>query len=302
MPIRIPDGLPATQTLKEERIDIMDEARASSQDIRPLEIGVLNLMPLKIPTETQFARLLGGTPLQVNLTLIELSTYRGKNTAPEHLEAFYKGFDRIEREGQRFDGLIITGAPVETMEFEDVQYWPELTRIMDWAKSNVYSTFNVCWGAQAALWHDYKVPKYELPEKRFGVFAHQNLALTHPLMRGVADTLDIPVSRHTENVQSDLDQVKDLVTLASSPVSGPAILSDQANRNFYCFNHLEYSTDTLAGEYQRDMEKGKPIHEPENYFDADGKPMNSWRSHASMIFLNWLTWTYQGTPFDLKDL
>ena len=223
MPIRIPDQLPAAAELRKDRIELIDENRASAQDIRPLEIAILNLMPLKIPTETQFARLLGATPLQVNLTLIELSTYRGRNTPAEHLETFYRPFEDIKAKGDRFDGLIITGAPVETMDFEAVEYWPELVEIMQWAQANVYSTFHVCWGAQAALWHHYGVPKHELPEKRFGIFAHENLDVAHPLMHGIADRFDVPISRHTENHLSDLEKIDGLQMLVNSDVAGPCL-------------------------------------------------------------------------------
>lgn len=302
MPIRIPNELPAAQVLRSERIELIDHQRAARQDIRPMEIAILNLMPLKIPTETQFARLLGASPLQVNLTLVELSTYRGTNTAADHLEAFYCPFEDIKAQGRRFDGLIITGAPVETLEFSDVSYWDELVEIMEWAKTNVYSTFHVCWGAQAALWHHYAVPKYELAEKRFGVFEHSNLDVAHPLMHGIADRFDVPVSRHTENRRNDIDAVADLSVIAESLTAGPCIVADADQRRFYCFNHFEYATDTLDGEYQRDREKGKAIHEPERYYGPDGHPINGWRSHASVLFGNWLALTYQGTPYDLADL
>jgi len=302
MPIRIPNHLPAAGVLRAERVELIYHSAAARQDIRPLEVAILNLMPLKIPTETQFARLLGATPLQVNLTLVELSTYRGTNTAVDHLEAFYYPFEHIKAEGRRFDGLIITGAPVETLEFADVSYWLELVEIMEWAKDNVYSTFHVCWGAQAALWHHYQVPKYELPKKRFGIFEHSNLDIRHPIMHGIADRFDVPVSRHTENRVDDIRKVEALKMIAASDTAGPCLIADADQRRFYCFNHFEYATGTLDGEFQRDRQKGKPIDEPERYYGPDGRPVNAWRSHASVLFANWLSLTYQGTPYDLKDL
>ena len=305
MPIRVPDGLPATETLRSEGVKVMRESRAEKQDIRPLRIAILNLMPLKIATETQLARLLGTTPLQVDLTLVETSTYRGTNTASEHMDAFYRAWDEVRSE--RFDGFMVTGAPIETLEFQDVKYWPELQEIFDWTTTNVFSMFAICWGAQAALNHFNGVPKHLITEvpKRFGIFEHQNLVPSHPLMQGIADLFEIPVSRHTENHRADVEPIDGLTVLAENETAGLGLLADDANRRFYMFNHLEYDSQTLREEYDRDVKAGQTIVLPQNYFPNDDPaqtPPNKWRSHAHMLYGNWVNWVYQNTPFNLDDL
>ena len=305
MPIRVPDGLPAAQTLRNEGVEVMRESRAEQQDIRPLRIAILNLMPLKIATETQLARLLGASPLQVDLTLVETSTYRGSNTASEHMDAFYRSWADVR--GERFDGFMITGAPVETMNFRDVKYWPELEEIFDWTTQNVFSMFSICWGAQAALYHFNGVEKHLITEvpKRFGVFEHHNLEPTHPLMHGIADSFEIPVSRHTENLRRDIAPVDGLNILAENEVSGLGLVADDANRRFYMFNHLEYDSGTLQAEYERDVQAGESIILPCNYFPQDDPsraPLNKGRSHAHMRYGNRVNWVYQPTPPDRQDL
>ena len=305
MPIRVPDGLPATETLRSEGVKVMRESRAAKQDIRPLRIAILNLMPLKIATETQLARLLGATPLQVDLTLVETSTYRGTNTSNEHMDSFYRPWEAVKDE--RFDGFMITGAPVETMDFKAVKYWDELQEIFDWTTTNVFSMFSICWGAQAALYHFNGVEKHLITEvaKRFGVFNHRNLAPTHPLMQGIADVFEIPVSRHTENRRADIEPIEGLTVLAENDVAGLGLVADDANRRFYMFNHLEYDSNTLREEYDRDVKAGQTIVLPQNYFpndDPSQTPYNKWRSHAHMMYGNWVNWMYQTTPFDLADL
>ena len=262
-------------------------------------------MPLKIATETQLARLLGTTPLQVDLTLVETSTYRGTNTASEHMDAFYRAWDEVRSE--RFDGFMVTGAPIETLEFQDVKYWPELQEIFDWTTTNVFSMFAICWGAQAALNHFNGVPKHLITEvpKRFGIFEHQNLAPSHPLMQGIADLFEIPVSRHTENHRADVEPIDGLTVLAENETAGLGLLADDANRRFYMFNHLEYDSQTLREEYDRDVKAGQTIVLPQNYFPNDDPaqtPPNKWRSHAHMLYGNWVNWVYQNTPFNLDDL
>ena len=305
MPIRVPDGLPATETLRSEGVKVMRQSRAEKQDIRPLRIAILNLMPLKIATETQLARQLGSTPLQVDLTLVETSTYRGTNTASEHMDTFYRAWDEVRSE--RFDGFMVTGAPIETLEFHDVKYWPELQEIFDWTTTNVFSMFAICWGAQAALNHFNGVPKHLITEvpKRFGIFEHQNLVPSHPLMQGIADLFEIPVSRHTENHRADVEPIDGLTVLAENETAGLGLLADDANRRFYMFNHLEYDSQTLREEYDRDVKAGQTIVLPQNYFPDDDPaqtPPNKWRSHAHMLYGNWVNWVYQNTPFNLDDL
>ena len=304
MPIKIADQLPAQRTLESENIFVMTEERASMQDIRPLRILLLNLMPTKIETETQFLRLLSNTPLQVEIELLQTSTHKSKNTSEEHMIKFYKTFDEIR--DQRFDGMIITGAPVEQMAFEDVDYWPELCEIMAWSKKNVYSTFHVCWGAQAGLYYHYGVPKHPLPAKMFGVFPHRPLDLFHPLMRGMDDIFYVPHSRHTETRAGDIALVKDLQILSYSDISGVHLISDMECRNFYATGHSEYDRDTLAREYFRDRDKGLPIRVPYNYFTDDDptKPvLMKWHGTGSLLFSNWLNYfVYQRTPYDLSTL
>ena len=301
MPIKLPADLPAYQILQGERVPVMADDRAAKQDIRPLEIAILNLMPEKVKTETQFARLLGNSPIQVSLTLMQTGTYAPTHTDKAHLQAFYKPFDALK--DHRFDGLIITGAPIETLPFEDVKYWAELQQVFTWARTHVYSSFFVCWGAQAALNHHYGVPKYELPEKRFGIYTHENLRPSCDLMRGINDQFAMPVSRHTEVRADDLPQ--NIEVLATSPEAGVGMVADWNKREFYVFNHLEYDRETLQTEYERDLAKGAAIQLPHNYFpgnDPSHAPPNMWRAFATVVFQNWLNYVYQGTPYDLKEL
>ncbi len=303
MPIRIPNDLPARHTLESEGVMIMTEASAARQDIRPLRLGLLNLMPNKIKTETQFARLIGATPLQVELTLVKITSHTPKNTSAEHMLAFYEDWEDIRN--QKFDGFIVTGAPVELLDFEDVTYWDELSAIYAWTQTNVHSTFNICWGAQAALYHFHKVPKHALPKKAFGVFSHRNLKPNSPYLRGFSDDFAIPVSRWTENHRADLPQNKGLEVLMESDEAGLCLINDPARRSLYMFNHIEYDTTSLADEYFRDVSAGKPIELPVNYFpknDPSLPPENRWRSHAHLLFGNWINEVYQTTPFDISGI
>ncbi len=304
MPIKISNELPARSFLEQENVFVMSEERADSQDIRPLRILILNLMPTKIATETQILRLLSNTPLQVEIELLQTVTHVSKNTSQEHLTKFYKSFDEVKN--QKFDGMIVTGAPVEQMEFVEVDYWDELCQIFEWAKTNVYSTFYICWGAQAGLYYHYGLKKYPLKEKMFGIFEHQPLDLYHPLMRGIDDKYYVPHSRHTEIRMSDIAKIKDLQVLSYSPVSGVHLLSDMDCRNFFSTGHSEYDADTLATEYFRDKNKGLDIKIPYNYFpddDATRKPPITWRSTGILLFTNWLNYfVYQRTPYDLANL
>ena len=304
MPIKITNELPAKTFLEKENVFVMTEDRANSQDIRPLKILILNLMPTKIATETQILRLLGNTPLQVDIELLQTVTHVSKNTSQEHLTKFYKCFDDVRNE--KFDGMIVTGAPVEQMEFEDVDYWPELCEIFEWAKTNVYSTFYICWGAQAGLYYHYGLKKYPLNEKMFGIFEHKPLDLLHPLMRGLDDTYYVPHSRHTEIKMEDIAKIKDLQVLSYSTQSGVHLLSDMDCRNFFSTGHSEYDADTLAKEYFRDKDKGLDIQIPFNYFpdnDPSKKPVITWRSTGVLLFTNWLNYfVYQRTPYDLSNL
>ena len=304
MPIKIQKDLPAKAILESENIFVMDEDRAMSQDIRPLEILILNLMPIKEDTETQLLRALSNTPLQVDCSFLMLETHVSKNTSQTHLNKFYVTFDEIRR--KRFDGMIITGAPVENMEFEEINYWDELTKIMEWSKTHVHSTLHICWGAQAGLYYHYGIPKHPLSKKMFGVFPHRSLDVTHPLMRGLDDVFYIPHSRHTEILRQDIAQVKDLQILAYSDIAGVCLLSDMECRNFFSTGHSEYDRDTLAKEYFRDKSKGLDIDRPYNYFPHDDEnlvPLVSWKSTASLIFSNWLNYfVYQRTPYDISTL
>lgn len=304
MPIKIDDQLPAHHSLELENIFVMTNDRASKQDIRPLKIIILNLMPTKIETETQILRLLSNTPLQVEIELLQVKTHTAKNTSQAHMLQFYKTLDDVR--GQKFDGLIVTGAPVELLDFEEVDYWDELCAIFDWAQTHVYSTFNICWGAQAALYYKYGVPKHLLPEKMFGVFKHRPLDLYHPLLRGFSDVFYVPHSRHTETRKEDIAQVKDLQLLSYSDKAGVHLVSDMACRNFYCTGHCEYDSDNLAREYFRDLQKGLDIKMPENYFpDNDPKktPLITWRGAGSLLFQNWLNYfVYQRTPYELSAI
>lgn len=304
MPIRIPNDLPATKTLTGENIFVMTETRAVTQDIRPLEILVLNLMPTKIVTETQLARLLGNTPLQVSLEFIHTRSHESKNTSKEHLFQFYKTFDQIRH--NNYDGLIITGAPVEQMPFEQVEYWDELCEIMEWSKTHVFSTFHICWGAQAALYYHYGIPKYDLPEKLFGVFPHHVERRSSMLMRGFDETFMVPHSRHTTIHRADVEKCPALKILASSPQAGVYAISTEGGRQVFITGHSEYDADTLQREYLRDKNAGLPIHVPENYFPNDDDtqpPQVSWRSHANLLYQNWLNYyVYQTTPYDIQTI
>jgi homoserine O-succinyltransferase len=304
MPVRIPSSLPARATLEGENVFVMGEERAAHQDIRPMRVAILNLMPTKIATETQLLRLLGNSALQVDVTLLRTASHDPKNVGAEHLLKHYTTFDRIR--GEKFDGLIITGAPVEQMEFEEVDYWPELVRIMDWAATDVVSTFNICWGAQAALYHRYRVPKYPLPRKMFGVFEHRALVPTERLLRGFDDRFFAPHSRHTETRRADIDAIDDLIVLAESDESGVYLMCSRDRRHVFVTGHSEYDPLTLKGEYDRDVGKGLPIRVPSNYYPGDDPsrpPLVRWRGHANLLYANWLNYyVYQVTPYDLKDI
>ncbi|MGB9141749.1 MAG: homoserine O-succinyltransferase [Aestuariivirga sp.] len=303
MPIKIPNDLPARLTLEKEGVMILTEDTASRQDIRPLRIGLLNLMPDKIRTETQFARLIGATPLQVELSLIKITNHTSKNTPNDHMIAFYRDWEKLRNE--KFDGLIITGAPIELLEFEDVTYWDELKRIYDWTQSHVHSTFNICWGAQAALYHFHHVPKHALAKKAFGIYRHKNLSPASPYLRGFSDDFSMPVSRWTENLKSELPKGKGLEVLMESEDSGLCFVADDPHRQLYMFNHIEYDTNTLGDEYRRDMAAGKATEKPANYFpggNAAAMPENRWRSHAHLLFGNWINEVYQTTPYALDDI
>ncbi len=304
MPIRIPNELPATKTLAEENIFVMTETRAQTQDIRPLQIAVLNLMPTKIDTETQLSRLLGNSPLQVELTLLHTKTHKSKNTSEEHLLAFYKTFDDVK--DKNFDGLIITGAPVEQMAFEEVEYWGELCEIMEWSKTHVHSTFHICWGAQAALYYHYGIKKYPLKEKMFGVFEHTVLDRKSMLFRGFDDTFFVPHSRHTEVREEDIAACPALTVLSVSPKAGVYAVKAKEGRQIFITGHSEYDPDTLAKEFFRDLSQGKPIRVPENYFPNDNHenpPLVLWRAHANLLYSNWLNYfVYQTTPYDLGTM
>ncbi len=304
MPIRIPDNLPAVETLNSENIFVMSEDRAYHQDIRPLKIAILNIMPTKITTETQLLRLLGNTPLQVEIVLLHPASHMSKNTPEEHLETFYKTFDEVQ--GQHFDGLIITGAPVEQMPFEDVNYWEELKRIMDWSKKNVYSTLHICWGAQAGLYYHYGVPKRDLPQKMFGVFEHTKIKEHVKLLRGFDDVFFVPHSRHTEITHEDVAMVDKLEILAESKEAGVYLVASKDGRHIFATGHSEYDPYTLKLEYERDVEKGLDIEVPKNYFPGDDptkEPIVRWRGHGNLLFLNWLNYyVYQETPYDLTNI
>jgi homoserine O-succinyltransferase len=304
MPVRIPETLPARAILEQENIFVMGEERARHQDIRPLRVGILNLMPTKIVTETQILRLLGNSPLQVDVTLIHMASHHSKNVPEEHLINHYRSFAQVRR--RKFDGLVITGAPVEHLAFEEVDYWPELCDIMDWAETNVFASMYICWAAQAALHHYYGVPKYPLPEKMFVVFPHRVLVRHHRLLRGFDDEFLAPHSRHTEIRRADVDRIPDLVVLAESDRAGLYILASRNGRKVFITGHSEYDPPTLKTEYDRDVSKGLPINIPSNYFpddDPSRPPVVRWRSHAAMLFANWLNYhVYQSTPYDIRRI
>jgi homoserine O-succinyltransferase/O-acetyltransferase len=304
MPIKLPATLPAYDVLLREGVSVMSEDQAARQDIRPLRIALLNLMPKKIATETQFARLIGATPLQIELSLIRMSEHQTKNTAAEHMEAFYRPFAEVQATGEKFDGLIITGAPIEHLAFEDVTYWAELCEVMDWTQTHVQSTFGVCWGGMALAYHFHGLPKYLLPAKAFGCFRHQNLAPSSPYLRGFSDDFVLPVSRWTEMRQADIDRAG-LTTLLTSDQSGPCMVDDPDHRAVYLINHLEYDSGTLKEEYDRDVAAGTPINVPANYYPKDDPsqpPQNRWRSHAHLLYGNWINEIYQSTPYDLNAI
>ncbi len=304
MPVKIPTTLPARTTLEKENIFIMDEDRALHQDIRALRVAILNLMPTKISTETQILRLLSNSALQVEITLLNTATHESKNTDADHLLEHYVTFADVKQE--KFDGLIITGAPVEQMPFEEVDYWKELTQIMDWSETNVESTFHICWGAQAGLYHKYGIPKYDLPRKMFGVFEHRLLNRTESLMRGFDDIFLAPHSRHTEIRRADIEKIPEIEILAESDDAGVYIVGAKDGRNLYITGHSEYDPLTLKGEYDRDVNKGLPIHVPKNYYpndDPSQTPNVRWRGHANLLYANWLNYyVYQATAFDPNDI
>jgi homoserine O-succinyltransferase/O-acetyltransferase len=303
MPIKIPSDLPAYDVLTKEGVMVMSEDEAGRQDIRPLRIGLLNLMPKKIQTENQFARLIGATPLQIDLSLIRMSEHQTRNTAAEHMAEFYHPFQEVK--DQKFDGLIITGAPIEHLEFNDVTYWEELREVMEWTQTNVHSTFGVCWGGMAMINYFHGVKKHMLDAKAFGCFRHRNVDPASPFLRGFSDDCVIPVSRWTEMKQDEIDAAPALKTLLSSDDAGPCLVEDPAHRALYIFNHFEYDSDTLKQEYDRDVAKGTPINVPMNYYPSDDPsqtPQNRWRSHAHLLYGNWINQIYQSTPFDMTKI
>lgn len=304
MPVKIPETLPAKSILESENIFVMGEQRALHQDIRALKIAILNLMPTKIDTETQLCRLIGNSPLQVDITLLHPASYQSKNTPAEHLLNHYQTLEQVWNE--KFDGLVITGAPVEHLEFEQVEYWRELQSLLDWAETHVYSTFSICWGAQAVLYHRHGIPKYPLPAKVFGVFPHRVLSHHEKLLRGFDDEFHAPHSRHTEVRRADVEKVAGLKLLAASEEAGVYIIASENGREIFVTGHSEYDPLTLKREYERDVIKGLPIAIPKNYFpgdDTERDPMVRWRGHANLLFSNWLNYyVYQLTPFDIGQI
>ncbi len=304
MPITLPETLPAYDILSNEGVMVMSPGRAATQEIRPLRIGLLNLMPKKIQTENQFARLIGATPIQIDFQLIRMSEHQTKNTAAEHMEEFYRPFNEVEATGEKFDGLIITGAPIEQMPFEEVTYWDEMKRVFDWTQSHVQSTFGVCWGGMAMAYHFHGVQKHALSEKAFGCFRQTNLAPASPYLRGFSDDLLMPVSRWTEMREDELTAAG-LKPLLSSEETGACLVEDTDHRALYIFNHFEYDSDTLKQEYDRDVASGTPIEVPANYYpddDPSKRPLNRWRSHAHLLYGNWVNEIYQATPYDIMEI
>ena len=304
MPIKLPANLPAFDVLSREGVMVMSDTRAARQDIRPLRIGLLNLMPKKIQTETQFARLIGATPLQIELSLIRMTEHQTKNTASEHMAQFYRPFAEVADSGEKLDGLIVTGAPVEHLPFEEVTYWGELRQVFDWTLGHVHSTFGVCWGGMAMAYHFHGVDKHMLPEKAFGLYKHRALAPASPYLRGFSDELVVPVSRWTEMRQPETEAAG-LRTLLSSDEVGPCLVEDPEHRALYIFNHLEYDSDTLKQEYDRDVAAGTPIEVPHDYYpddDPSRMPPNRWRSHAHLLYGNWVNEIYQSTPYELDAI
>lgn len=304
MPIKIPIDLPAYSLLSEENIFVMNDERAETQDIRPLKIAILNLMPKKIQAENQLLRYLSNTPLQVEIKLLQTKTYTSQNTPLEHLNRFYNFFEKVK--GEKFDGLIITGAPVEQMKFEDVLYWEELEEIMEWSKNNVYSTLHICWGAQAGLYYHYDIPKYPLDKKMFGVFSHEVLNNNADVTRGLDDIFYAPHSRHTEVKREDIKKIEELEILSESKRAGVFIVASKDRRRVFITGHLEYDRNTLKDEYFRDREKGLEIEMPQNYFPEDNvdvSPIVNWRGSANIVFGNWLNYcVYQNTPYNMEDI
>ena len=303
MPIKIPDTLPAFQTLVKEGVRVMTETMAIRQDIRPLQIGLLNLMPNKIKTEVQMARLVGASPLQVELSLVRVGGHKAKNTSEDHLLSFYETWEEVKH--RKFDGFIITGAPIELLDYEDVTYWDEMKAILDWTTTNVHSTLNVCWGAMAAIYHFHGVPKYTLAEKAFGVYRHHNRKPSSVYLSGFSDDFQIPVSRWTEVRAEDIARVPDLEILMESDETGVCFVQDTAANRLYIFNHVEYDSTSLADEYFRDVNAGVPIKMPKNYFphnDPSITPQNRWRSHAHLLFGNWINEIYQTTPYEIEKI
>ena len=304
MPIKLPSDLPAFDVLTREGVMVMTEEQAARQDIRPLRIGLLNLMPKKIQTENQFARLIGATPLQIEFSLIRMSEHQTKNTAAEHMETFYRPFAEVAASGEKFDGLIITGAPIEHLPFDEVTYWDELRQVFDWTQTHVHSTFGVCWGGMAMINHFHGVPKHILPEKTFGCYRQRNMDPASPYLRGFSDDCYIPVSRWTE-MREDEIRAAGLKTLLGSDETGPCLVEDVAHRALYIFNHLEYDSDTLKQEYDRDVEQGAPINVPANYYPEDDPtrpPQNRWRSHAHLLYGNWISEIYETTPYEIDKI
>lgn len=305
MPIKLPSDLPAFDVLSREGVMVMSEDQAALQDIRPLRIGLLNLMPKKIQTENQFARLIGATALQIELSLIRMSEHQTKNTAAEHMAEFYRPFSDVKATGEKFDGLIITGAPIEHMDFDQVTYWEELCEVFDWTETHVHSTFGVCWGGMAMINHFHGVKKHLLEDKLFGCFRHNNLDASSHYLRGFSDDCVIPVSRWTEMKQDEISSKPGLKTLLASEASGPGLVEDTERGNLYIFNHFEYDSETLKQEYDRDIANGTPINVPENYYpenDPSQPPMNRWRSHAHLLYGNWITEVYETTHYDMRNI
>lgn len=304
MPLRLPDKLPAIELLKKENIFVMDDSRATSQDIRPLRIVILNLMPLKITTETDLVRLLSNTPLQMEIYFMKLKSHTSKNTPIEHMMMFYRDFDVLEKE--KFDGMIITGAPIEHLEFEDVEYWNEISKIFAWANTHVTSTMYICWAAQAGLYYHYGVPKYQLPKKMFGIFQQHTLQPQIPLFRGFDDVFYMPHSRHTEVRREDIEKHNELEIVAESPDSGVSIVMARGGRQIFVTGHMEYSPYTLDSEYRRDLGKRDDVDMPKNYYrdnDPQKAPNVTWRAHANLLFSNWINYyIYQETPYNIEEI
>ncbi|KAE9628524.1 homoserine O-acetyltransferase MetA [Parasedimentitalea maritima] len=303
MPIKIPSDLPAYDVLTNEGVMVMSPDQAARQDIRPLKIALLNLMPKKIQTENQFARLIGATPLQIDLTLIRMSEHRTRNTAAEHMAEFYQPFSEVRN--RKFDGVIITGAPIEHLEFSEVTYWDEMREVFEWTQTNVHSTFGVCWGGMAMINHFHGIQKHSLNQKAFGCFRHQNLAPASPYLRGFSDDFVVPVSRWTEIRQQEVDACPGLHTLLGSAEVGPCLIQDPDHRALFIFNHFEYDSDSLKQEYDRDVAEGSAINVPDNYYpddDPNQKPLNRWRSNAHLLYGNWINEIYQTTPYDMADI